>query len=395
MSGAPSLQLPPSLHETLLTLTTSGYDAHVVGPCVRLLRAGESVRDFEVATTANLGDLLGLFPRAVVIDASGLRAMLPTRAGPIDLVSHRFGDIEDELAHRDFTLNAVAITPDGAILDPFAGVEDGSRGRLRAVGDADASLAEDPLRALRAVRFVATRGLEIDPELETAVRGVAARLTEIAPIRIREELSLLLLAPKPGAGLALLRSSGLEAEFARNVAADAAALVDRLPADLCLRLAGWLRGTRAIHVLRRLRFPRPQVQRVERLLQLHPVDEFARPSQDLRVRRLARRAAEILPGLLTLREAEIEVRDEGDAARERLAKLRAVIERVQRSDDARSGPTLALDGQAIMAALDCGPGPLVGLAVRYLNESVAADPGCNEPERLRELLQRWRAERGN
>jgi len=381
--------MPTAVREVVRRLSEAGHPTFLVGPCVRALLGGEHVRDFDVTTSAQSEIVLSTFSNAIPTGSGVIT--LPTPDGPVDITAFRGGpDIEDDLAHRDFTLHAMAYDPQhGRIIDPFEGRTDIAKGLLRGVGALEARFAEDPLRALRAARLVATLGLEVDGAVERAMAGVVKPLRRVTRVRLRRELTLLLLAPGASEGLALLRRTGLERALAPGAGADAAAIVGRLPYEIDLRLAGWLREARAVSVLRRLRFPRARVTRVERLLQLHPLDAHLSPAHVQR--RRVRRTGNELRDLLTLREAEIEVRGEGEEARLRLERLRVAIDRVEHSGELEQRrTTLALDGSAVMEHLGCGPGPQVGHALRHLAERVAADPACNEPGALRALLDAWR-----
>jgi tRNA nucleotidyltransferase (CCA-adding enzyme) len=394
-----------SLHESvpapvtglLAHLRAAGHEAYLVGGCVRDLVRGVAVVDFDVATSAEPQVVLQLFPRAIPIGLRHGTVMVPTRSGPVDVTTFRAGPrLEDDLAHRDFTVNALAWEPgSGRVIDPFGGVADLEHGRLRAVGSPEDRMREDPLRALRAARLVATLGLRPDPELERAMPACAAPLATVARERVRRELELLLLAPQPGAGIALLRRTGLEAALL-PAAPEAAPVVDALPADLPLRLAGWLRGSDAAAVLARLRFPRRVAARVGRLVAMHPIERGVDPERDVSVRRVMRRAGdEGLGALLALRDAELRASPGGPSAAAALAKLAALrqaIERVRRSGAlALRRRDLALDGRAVMRILGCAPGPQVGRALDHLTEQVIRDPSCNRPEALRRLLEEWRA----
>lgn len=386
-SGA--LALPPPVVRLLEALDAAGHQAFLVGSCVRTLLAGDVARDFEIVTSASADAVLALFATAVPVDPAQGRAMVPTAAGPVDVVPFARGaSIDAELSHRAFTIHAIAVSPAGEVTDPFEGRADAGKALLRSVGPPAERLAEDPLRALRAARLVATEDLEIAPDLAAALPGVAPEIARVPTVRVRQELAALLLGASVSRGLALLRASGLEAVIAPGVRPDAAWVAGAVPADLELRLAAWLRGTRAVSVLRRLRFPRPRVVAVERLLQMHPIDGPGRAQPESRARRLARRSPAWLQGLVALREAEIEANDEGPEARERLAHLQASLRRAT-LEQARTRPALALDGGDVMQILGCGPGPHVGRALRHLAEGVAADPGSNDPETLRGRLLAW------
>jgi tRNA nucleotidyltransferase (CCA-adding enzyme) len=391
MSDPGPVRLPPAVAAAVSKLAAHGHEAHAVGAAVAQLLDGEPVREFEIATSAGARDLLALFPHAVPLDTGLSRMFLPTAAGPVDLVPHAHGSgICGELAHRDFTVHALAVDAEGKLLDPFGGRADAAAARLRCVGRAPERFAEDALRMLRAARLVATRGLAPAASLVAALREQPAEITSVHESRVRAELHALLLGRFADRGLALLRETGLEAVIAEGVAGDAAAVVAALPPDLELRLAAWLRGARAVRILRRLREPRPRVITVERLLHLHPIDAVAHPAHEAAFRRLVRRSEALLPGLLALRAAEIAVRGEDARARDRLDALRRAIDRARAPIPEAHEVALAIDGRAVMEILGCGPGPQVGRALQHLAKAVAADPACNTADALRERLLAWR-----
>jgi tRNA nucleotidyltransferase (CCA-adding enzyme) len=383
--------LPAPVAALLETLARAGHEAVLVGGCVRDRARGVPVHDFDVATSAAPEELLALFPRAVPIGLRFGTVMVPTASGPVDVTHFRGPSLLDDLAHRDFTLNALAFDPrTRTVLDPFGGLADLAARRLVAVGKAEERLAEDPLRALRAARIAAELALTIDPELEAALPAQAEALANLAPERVRAELERLLATPAPAPGLALLRRSGLEAVLVPGARSDAVAVIAALPPDLTLRWAAWLRDTRAPALLARWRVPRARSREVEALLALHPVEAVA-AGGDAAVRRLRRRAGseEQLARLIALREAECAAGDEPDAAavRGRLAALRERLARTAQQAIARA--ELALSGGEVMETLGVGPGPRVGAALAHLLERVLEDPAENTPERLRAALRRW------
>lgn len=394
---------PPAVLQLLDVLQCGGHEAVLAGGCVRDLLRGAPVRDWDIATSAPPERSLALFPRAVPIGLRHGTIMAPCAAGPVDVTPFRGASLAEDLARRDFTINAMAWDPlRGGWHDPHGGRADLAAQTLRAVGRAEARLAEDPLRALRAARLLAALNLRIAPALRAALPGAAKALAQVAPERIRSELERLLLAAHAGRGLALLRHSGLEAALLPGVHADAAELVAMLPADLELRLAAWLRGAPA-GLLARWRFPKNRARNTERLLALHPVDRC--PPADAAMRRLRKRAGgeANLARLFALREAELQLAEaqflsprknapqpaaEIAQAREKLAALRAALARTR--GHAISPAALALDGRAVMEILGIGPGPMVGRALRHLLECVLEDPAQNEPAALRALLCAWR-----
>ncbi len=380
--------VPASVRDALQALQAAGHEAWLVGGCVRDLLRGVAVGDFDVATAASPEAVLALFPKAVPTGIRHGTVMLPLRSGPLDVTTFRAGGaLRDDLAHRDFTVNAIAWNPaSGAVVDPSGGARDLASGRLRAVGSASARFGEDPLRALRAARISAALELEPDASIEPAMLQARTALRGVARERVRREVEALLLAPGVATALALLRRTGIEADIAPGTAAGAGLVIAVLPRELPLRLAAWLRGTHAESILLRLRFPRRVVAEVARMVALHPID--GRPLRgDVDVRRLVGRIGEAgIAQLLTLREAELAAATASQASaaaaqRRELGALRDRIDRVQRAG------ALAIDGATVMATLGCPPGPAVGAALHFLTDRILEDPTLNTRASLVALLE--------
>ena len=390
-------ELPAGVCAVLTRLMEAGHAAFLVGGCVRDRLRGEEIADFDIATAAGWIEILALFPRAIPIGLRHGTVMQPTPDGPVDITSFRSGgDLETDLAHRDFAINAIAYDPQHkTLVDPFGGRRDLAEHRLRAVGRAEDRFREDPVRALRAARMVASLDFDPDPEFLGAMAGARPGLQRAARERLRHEIEQLMLAPQAQRGLAMLRESGIEADIAPGTGKDAIAVVGALPPDLRLRLAGWLRGTQAARILGKLRFPRRTVAAVAHLLRNHPIGSDLNPKRDVAVRKLIKRAHEDnIAALCTLRRAELMVRsDDTEAELEALRRIEAAIERVRRAGAlALHRFDLAIDGGGVMNALGCGPGRHVGLALRYLTDRVIEDPEANTPEALRALLTEWDAD---
>jgi poly(A) polymerase len=218
-------------HETtavLDALEAAGAEARFVGGCVRDSLIGRPVGDIDIATDA--------VPERVVeaLQTAGIKAV-PTGidhgtvtavAGgkPFEITTLRrdvetfgrharvafTGDWEDDAARRDFTINALSLTRDGTLFDPFAGEADLRAGRIRFVGDAEARIEEDVLRMLRFFRFHAHYGKgDLDPAGLAACRKLAPRLAKLSAERIWAELRKLLAAPAPGAILRAMQAAGV------------------------------------------------------------------------------------------------------------------------------------------------------------------------------------------
>ncbi len=286
----------------------AGHAAFLVGPGLRDHLAGALPSHYELSTDAPLSEILELFPNGVLIGKRRDIVMVPSQVGPVDVTPFRAGSrIENDLAHRDFTINAIAYDiADQKWIDPHGGRADLEAGLIRAVGRARDRIEEDPIRALRGVRLAATRGWELDQEVETALESARTALAKIPREPVRRELVAIILSTGVARALEQLDRSRITALLAPGATSGSGAVVARLPCDLELRLAGWLRGTNARTALQRLRFSRSTIDRVELLLRYHNADDQTNAMRPAAAARFARRAGtHTLAALIALREAEI------------------------------------------------------------------------------------------
>ena len=384
-------QVPGPVREVAAALTAAGHVAAVVGGSVRDGLLGALPPDYDLATSASPEAVLDLFPCAIPIGLRHGTVMVPSAAGPVDVTRFRAESLREDLQLRDFTINAMALElgADPVFVDPTGGHRDLAEGRLRTPGDPTARLAEDPLRAIRAARFVAQLGVEPDAALRSALPAQAAAAAKLAGERIRAELERLLLGRHVERGLALLRDIGIERLLIPGVRADAARITAAVPAELSIRLTAWLRDTDAGARLRKLRFPRRVVEAVECQVAAHPARDWSTHGAALRKKR--RRLGDTgLAAVLAVGRAEVSgLADQVDpvAAAARLDRVEAALAELRRTgslDVERAN--LAATGADVMRWLGWPPGPAVGRALRWLTERVAEDMGRNEPDTLRKLL---------
>ena len=345
-------------------------------------------------------------------------------------------DIGTDLSRRDFTINAMAIRlPDGAFVDPFEGVKDLAAKRLDTPLDPEVAFSDDPLRMVRAARFVSQLGVSPAPRVMEAIGRMRERLGIVSPERIRDELDKLLVGEAPGAGLTLLVESGLADGFIPEVPAlrleqdpvhrhkdvlrHTFAVIERLEPDPVLRLAGLLHdigkpSTREItaegvsfhhhevvgarmaeHRLRELRYPNGIVEDVRRLVELHlRFHGYGEGWTDAAVRRYVRDAGPLLDKLNQLTRADVTTRDPTRAARFR-ALQDELEERIARLAEQENLEAMRppLDGRQVMEHLGLEPGPLVGEALASLME-VRLERGEIPEEEAFALLDVWAKERG-
>jgi len=438
------LRIPKDVADVVERLTSAGFEAFVVGGCVRDALRGVEPGDWDVATNAKPAEIQKVFRRSlytnrfgtVVVRSREREIEVTTYRLEADYADHRRPDeiaftdsLREDLARRDFTMNAMAWRPaPSELVDPFGGRADLEARVVRAVGDPAERFSEDALRMLRAVRFATVLRFDIEPATAAAIRANAALAADLSGERIQQELVKILLDARPSVGLRLLSDLELlavvcpELEVCKTVPQDKAVAqdvfehslvtVDATPQDLVLRLAGLFHDVGkpatledghfhqhefvgehlARQVLRRWRFPKETVSAVAHLIRHHMFwyQEEWTPSA---VRRFIRTVGlENIPALFALRRAD----NAGSGARSpRMYALEALWQRVEEElqrTTAVSPRDLAIDGHDIMRELGLKPGPEVGRIIRELFERVLDDPDLNAREPLLALAREVHAQ---
>ncbi len=217
-------------------LRRDGHAAFLVGGCVRDLLLGKTPKDFDVATSARPEELLRLFPGAdqvgahfgvVLVHEGGAHVEVATFRSDLGYEDGRHPvavefetDPRQDALRRDFTINALLMDPaSGEILDFVGGRADLEARVIRAIGDPEARFREDHLRLLRAVRFAARLGFEIEAETFAAMRRLAASIQSVAAERVRDEIARILTEGGARRGFELLDASGLLAVILPEIAA--------------------------------------------------------------------------------------------------------------------------------------------------------------------------------
>jgi tRNA nucleotidyltransferase (CCA-adding enzyme) len=204
------MEIPPQVASTLERLEDAGFSAYVVGGCVRDALMGSEPHDWDIATSALPKQVKEVFADKRVLE-TGLRhgtVTLLLKGQPLEITTFRsdgvyldgrhpksvrfVASIEQDLARRDFTMNALAFNPRTGLIDPFGGRRDIAKRVIRAVGTPSERLQEDALRIMRALRFSARLGFSLEEELAASLHENKALLARIAPERIHSELLLML-----------------------------------------------------------------------------------------------------------------------------------------------------------------------------------------------------------
>ncbi len=349
-------------------------------------------------------------------------------------------DVTTDLSRRDFTVNAMALSlgaeAEPELIDPFGGAVDLVSGRLRTPLSPEESFSDDPLRMLRAARFLAGYGLAPEPDLVDAVRNLHGRLEIVSAERIRDELDKLLVVDSPEAGLWFLVDTGLAEEFLpelpalalevdpihhhKDVLAHTIAVVAKTRPERIVRLAALFHdvgkpktrsfgpgGKVSFHHhevvgarmtrerMQALRYPADDIEAVSRLVELHlRFHTYKMGWTDSAVRRYVRDAGPLLAGLNELTRCDCTTRNRRRAEElaRRMDALEARIEVLQAEEElSRIRPEL--DGNQVMEHLGVPPGPVVGRALDFLLELRLEEGPVGEDE-ARRRLDAWWAARG-
>ena len=441
-------------------LTDGGYECYLVGGSVRdafldrVARDGEP-GDLDLATNARPDAVEGIVrdwadavwlqgqrfgtvgcrKDGTVVEITTFRAEVyrPDSRKPEVKYSD---DIETDLSRRDFTVNAMALRlPEPELVDPFGGAVDLAARRLRTPLAPEVSFLDDPLRMLRAARFVAQFGLVPDSALTEAVVELRHRLEIVSAERIRDELSKLLLVDDPSAGLWFLAETQLSDEFLpelnqmrleqdpihthKDVLAHTIAVVHNTRPELLVRLAAlfhdvgkpktrsFATGGVSFHHhevvgarmteerMRALKYPNDVVDAVVQLVYLHlRIHTYAMGWTDKAVRRYVRDAGVLLDDLNHLQRCDCTTRNQNRARalQRRMDDLETRIAELREQEELDSIRP-PLDGRQVMDFLGVKPGRVVGDALDFLLEARFDEGPIHEADAYARLTA-WARERG-
>jgi tRNA nucleotidyltransferase (CCA-adding enzyme) len=421
------------------TLAEAGFEAYLVGGCVRDILLGREPKDWDVATDAKPAEIQKLFPESVYENDFGTVGVKTesedARVKIIEVTTYRIegeysdkrhpdevkfaANIEDDLARRDLTVNAMGMDMKGEVIDPFDGKRDLKDKTIRTVGAPEERFSEDALRLMRAVRFSVELDFEIETSTRRAIVKLAGGLEAIAKERVRDELSKILMTPNAAKGIILLEELDLlryvlpelrdgigvgqnkhhiYTVFEHNVRAlDYTA---RENYSLVVRMAALLHDVgkpkvkggngpdstfyhhehvgakMAVRMLDRLRYSREFIEQVAHLVRMHMFYYDTGVISPAGVRRFVVRVGpENIDDLLKVREADRIGSGVKKAMPYRLRHLLFMIEKVKR--DPLSPKMLALNGDELMPFLGLAPSPRVGWILNALLEEIIDDPERN------------------
>lgn len=448
------MEIPKEVKSVLEKLKKAGFEAYIVGGCVRDFLRGVEPEDWDVTTSARPEEIQKVFPKSFYENKFlTVTAQIETKSPKLqeieittfrseakysdkrhpDLV-HFAKTLEEDLARRDFTVNAIAIEIAKAklkIIDPFGGQKDLKEKTIRAVGNPEERFAEDSLRMLRAARFSVSLGggWKIEEKTALAVKKNAKNLGLISQERIREEFVKIIDSERAVEGIELLKELGLlryvlpellegcgvgqnkhhiftcwehnlkaldfavKKSFSREVRI--ASLLHDVGKPRAKRGEGpdstfysheIIGAKMAKEILSRLKFSKKEAEKIIRLVRYHLFYYNVGEVGDSSVRRLVRKMGpENMEELLQVRQADRIGSGVPKAEPYKLRHLKYVIEKV--SQDPISAKMLKVDGNDVMKILGISPGPKVGQILDVLLGYVLDDPKKNEKELLEKEIE--------
>lgn len=438
------INLPLKVNSIITTLQTHGFEAYAVGGCVRDSILGREPEDWDITTSATPEETKSLFPKTfdtgiehgtvtVLLEKEGFEVTTYRIDGEYEDSRHPkcvafTRNLKEDLLRRDFTINAMAYNETSGLVDIFGGVQDLEAKTIRCVGDAKARFGEDALRILRAVRFAAQLGFEIEEETGDAIRELAPTLSHISAERIQVELIKMLVSPHPERILdayqfgitnvilpefdAMMQTAQETPHHMYNVGEHTVKSVLSVRPDKVLRLTMLLHdvgkplmktidGQGTAHfkyhdikgeemakgILRRLKFDNDTIHKVSKLVLFH---DYRMPPKPKNVRKAMHKIGEeLFPCYLEVRRADALAQSEY----QRELKLQVIDEieacwlAIKERGECVSLKELSVTGSDLIAA-GMKPGKGIGEALNRMLELVLEDPGQNEKATLLAWLEK-------
>ncbi|KKU55827.1 MAG: PolyA polymerase [Candidatus Moranbacteria bacterium GW2011_GWE2_47_10] len=439
-------KIPRQVLEVLGKIEKAGFEAYVVGGCVRDLIMDRLPKDWDIATSAKPENIVGIFGEDKTFYENkfftvGIKTEDPS-IGIIEVTTYRtesgYSDrrrpdevraaetLEEDLGRRDFTMNAIALGANGEmkLTDPFDGQKDIEHKLIRTVGEAKDRFSEDALRMMRAIRFHSELGFEIEKETLEAIEEHSGLISHVALERIRDEFSKIVLSSNPSEGVDMMHKLGLLSYVVPELEKGVGVKQNRhhiytiyrhclLSLKYCpsnkleVRLASLLHdiakpqtkrgegefatfynhdhvGSKvAESILKRLRYSTEIVSKVKLLVDNHMFYYNPDEVSESSVRRLVSKVGlENMKDLLDLRIADRLGSGTPKAKPYKLRHLEYMIDKV--SQDAVSVKMLKVGGNDLMEELGIKPGPKIGTILDVLLAEVIEDASKNNREYLLE-----------
>lgn len=436
------IQLPEKVNMIISTLQTHGYEAYAVGGCVRDSILGRIPDDWDITTSATPLETKQLFKRTfdtgiehgtitVLIDKEAFEVTTYRVDGKYEDSRHPSEvtftrSLKEDLLRRDFTINAMAYNDAEGLVDIFGGIEDLQNKTIRCVGNARERFGEDALRILRAVRFAAQLGFEIEEETREGIIELAPTLANISAERIQVELIKMLISPNPGLlrtayelGITkvilpefdeLMKTTQETPHHMYTVGEHTLKAIESVRPDKILRLTMLFHDIAKpkmktidekgvahfkMHdvegvgmtktILRRLKFDNDTLGKVTKLVKFH---DYRIPAEPKRVRRAMNKIGEeLFPYYLEVRTADTLAQSEylREEKLQNIRDMKVCYHEILEKKECVSLKDLAVTGSDLIAD-GMKPGKEIGFVLNQLLEMVLENPQLNTKARLLDIV---------
>lgn len=385
------LIIPPPIAAVIEKIEQHGFEAWLVGGCVRDMLRGQAPHDYDIASNAPCEAICAMFERVIMTGIKHGTVTVISDGEPVEVTRYRIdgdyadhrrpdsveftGNFCDDLSRRDFTVNSIGFSPTRGIFDPFGGRQDIENGVLRSVGDAEKRFDEDALRIMRAVRFASTLGYEIEKDTLRAAVNLAYTLQNVSAERIYSELKKTLCGHKPSLTEILIKSGGLS-HIGLSLCGSLS-LLDNTDNNLNVRLAALivLCNANPHEIMQKLKSDKATRAAV---IQICSILNICEPLDRVSLKRLmANTTVDDLHAALTA-QAVLFGRN--------TAKAKTELSNIVTNNEPYLISHLNIDGNQLeQMGLQ---GKVVGETLLMLLEKVLADPQLNTADKLKNLIDR-------
>lgn len=432
------INLPEKVNRIIHTLQSNGYEAYAVGGCVRDSILNRVPDDWDITTSATPLETKALFPKTFDTGIEHGTITVLIDKDPFEVTTYRLdGKYEDsrhpsevtftrslkeDLLRRDFTINAMAYNEEEGLVDIFGGMQDLDNKLIRCVGNARARFGEDALRILRAVRFAAQLGFDIDKETQEAITELSPTLANISAERIQVELIKMLTSSNPGMlkeayelGItkvilpefdAMMETEQENPHHKYSVGEHTIKSIEAIRADKVLRMTMLfhdiakplmktvdqngvahfkmhdVKGCEMTkQILRRLKFDNDTINKVSKLVLYH---DYRMPAEAKNVRKAMNKIGEdLFPYYLEVRKADTLAQSEylQEEKLQNIEDVKLCYEGILKRQECVSLKTLAITGSDLIAD-GMKPGKEIGEVLARLLEMVIEHPEYNTKETL-------------
>lgn len=438
------MKIPASAEKIINTLYNNGFEGFLVGGCVRDSLLNKTPNDYDITTNALPDDVCRIFEKTIPTGIKHGTVTVITDNSPFEVTTYRIdgeyldnrkpeevtfvSNIKEDLARRDFTINAMAYNDEKGLIDYFNGQNDLKNKIIRCVGDADKRFNEDALRMLRAIRFSAQLNFTIEENTLNAITKNAALIKNISVERIAEELNKCLLSETPSKAFILLNKTGLLKYILpdlqqtvgfdqhtkyhnKDVFMHTLSVVDKVQPKLYLRLAALFHdiskpecffigkdnaghfyghdkkgAVKSTSILRKLHYDNDTIKKVHILIKEH-MNVLDNPTDAALKRLINRTSKELVFDLLNLMRSDILSCAPPFLSLNNVDVMTERITEILNRNEPLSSNDLKVNGYDLIKELGMKPGKELGEMLKYLLNQTIEHPEFNNREKLLQLAE--------